>query len=82
MAPIEYETSFVVENECGCIYFNTNAYLVHWSLAPEPNPIEIETIIEKLKRYRMPGVGHMLAELIQAGGNRLRYEFHELINSI
>jgi hypothetical protein len=36
-------------------------------LVPEPNPFEIEIAIEKLERYKPPGIDQIPAELIQAG---------------
>jgi hypothetical protein len=38
--------------------------------------------IEKLKRYRSPGIDHIPAELIKAGGSKICSEIHKLINSI
>jgi hypothetical protein len=35
-----------------------------------------------LKKYKSPGIGLILAELIQAGGETLRSVIHKLINSI
>jgi hypothetical protein len=35
-----------------------------------------------LKRYKSPGIDQIPAELIQAGGEALRYEIHKLINYI
>jgi len=43
---------------------------------------EVETLIEKLKRYKSPGTDQILAEMIQAGGNTLHSEIYKLINSI
>jgi hypothetical protein len=43
---------------------------------------EVEIAIEKLKRYKSPGIDEIPAELIQAGGNTLRSEIHKLINSV
>jgi hypothetical protein len=51
-------------------------------LVPEPGSSEIEIVIEKLKRYKSPGIDQIPAELIQAGGNTLRSEIHKLINCI
>jgi hypothetical protein len=51
-------------------------------LVPEPSSSEYEIAIEKLKRYKTPGTDQILAELIQAGGNTLRFEIHKLINCI
>jgi hypothetical protein len=41
----------------------------------------VETATEKLVRYKSPGT-EILAELIQAEGNTLHSEIHELIHSI
>jgi hypothetical protein len=38
--------------------------------------------IEKPQRYKSAGINQMPAERIEAGGRRLRFEIHELINSI
>jgi hypothetical protein len=35
-----------------------------------------------LKRYKFPGIDHILAELIQAGGKVLLPEIYKLTNSI
>jgi hypothetical protein len=35
-----------------------------------------------VKRYKFTGTDQSPAELIQAGGNTLRFEIHKLINSI
>jgi len=51
-------------------------------LVPEPNAIEFEMAIEKLKRHRLPGIDQILAELIKVGGRTIRREVHKLINSI
>jgi hypothetical protein len=51
-------------------------------LVPEPSSSEVETAIEKLKRYKSPGIDQIPAELIQAGGNTLRSEIHKLIDCI
>jgi hypothetical protein len=45
-------------------------------LVPEPSSSEVEIDIEKLKRYKSPGIDQIPAELIQAGGNTLRSEIH------
>jgi hypothetical protein len=49
---------------------------------PEPSSSEVEVAIGKLKRYKSPGVDHIPAELIQAGGETLRSEIHKLIKLI
>jgi hypothetical protein len=38
------------------------------TLVPEPSSFEVEIAIEKLKRYKSPGIDQIQAELIQAGG--------------
>jgi len=52
------------------------------SLLPEPSCFQIETVIEKLKRYKSPSTDHIPAELIQAGGNILHSEIHKVIHYI
>jgi hypothetical protein len=52
------------------------------TLVPEPSTFEVEIAIEKLRRYESPGIDQNSAELIQAGGNKLRFEIHELSQSI
>jgi hypothetical protein len=37
--------------------------------------------IEKLKRHKSPGIDQIPAELIKAGGRKIRSEIHKLINS-
>jgi hypothetical protein len=37
-------------------------------LGPGPSCLEIEIAIAKLKKYKSPGTGHILAKLIQIGG--------------
>jgi hypothetical protein len=46
---------------------------------PEPSTSEVEVAIGKLKSYKSPGVDQIPAELIQAGGEKLRSEIHKLI---
>ena len=38
--------------------------------------------IKKLKSHKSPGIDQIPAELIKAGGRKIRYEIHKLINSI
>jgi hypothetical protein len=42
----------------------------------------VETVIEKLKKYKLPCSDHNLPELIQAGGETLLTGIHKLINLI
>jgi hypothetical protein len=49
---------------------------------PEPSASEVEVVIGKLKSYKSPGVDQIPVELIQAGGETLRSEVHELIKLI
>jgi hypothetical protein len=51
-------------------------------LVPEPSASEVEMAIEKLKRLKSPGIDHISAELIKAGGMTIRSEIHKLIKSI
>jgi hypothetical protein len=48
----------------------------------EPSFSEDEKAIEKLKRYKSPGINQIPAELIKAGGSKICSEIHKLINSI
>jgi hypothetical protein len=50
-------------------------------LVPDPNLLEVEIAIAKLKRYKSPG-DQISAELVQPGGETLRSEIHKLIISI
>jgi hypothetical protein len=43
---------------------------------------EIELAIDKLKSHKSPGSDQMPAELIKAGGRKIRCEIHKLIISI
>jgi hypothetical protein len=49
---------------------------------PEPSAFEVEMAIEKLKRYKSPGIGQISVELIKAGGSKFCSEIHKLIISI
>jgi hypothetical protein len=49
---------------------------------PEPNLVELEIAIEKLKSYKSPHTDQIPAELIEAGGETLYSETHRLICSI
>jgi hypothetical protein len=51
-------------------------------LVPETSPSEVEIAIARLKKHKSPGSDQIPAELIQAGGETLQSEIHELINSI
>jgi hypothetical protein len=51
-------------------------------LLPDPSAFEVELAIEKLKSHVSPGIDQMQAELIKAGGRKIRSEIHELIISI
>jgi hypothetical protein len=51
-------------------------------LVPEPSAFEFEMAIEKLKRHKSPGIDHIPAELIKAGGRIIRSEIDKLIISI
>jgi hypothetical protein len=51
-------------------------------LVPCPSRLEVEIVIAKLKKYKSPGSGQILAELIQAGGKILLSAIYKLINSV
>jgi hypothetical protein len=51
-------------------------------LLPDPRPFEDEIAIAKLERYKLPGSGQILAELIQAGGEILWSETNKIFNCI
>jgi hypothetical protein len=43
---------------------------------------EVKMAIEKLKKYKSPGIDQIPAELIKAGGSKICSEIHKLIVSI
>jgi hypothetical protein len=47
----------------------------------EPLVIEVEIAIEKLKRYKLPGVDQIVAHVTHAEGETCS-EIHQIINSI
>ena len=49
---------------------------------PEPSALEVEMSIEKLKRYRLPGIGQILAKLMKAGGRPICCEIRNVITSV
>jgi hypothetical protein len=51
-------------------------------LVPNPSAFEVEIAIEKLKRRESPGIDQTPAKRINAGGRKIRFEIHELMNSI
>jgi hypothetical protein len=51
-------------------------------LVPESSCSEVETAIQELKRYKLPAINQMPADLIQVGGNILRSEIHKLLTSV
>jgi hypothetical protein len=51
-------------------------------LGQEPSLVEVEIGIGKLKSYKSPGTGQILAELIKTGGETLCYEIHKRICSV
>jgi hypothetical protein len=48
----------------------------------DPSSFGVEIAIAKLKKHKSPGSDQIRAELIQAGGETLRFDIHILINSI
>jgi hypothetical protein len=51
-------------------------------LVPEPSNFEVEMAIEKLKRYKSPGIDQIPAEFLKARGSKICSETHKLINAI
>jgi hypothetical protein len=51
-------------------------------LVPDPNRLEVEIGIAKLKKYQSPDSDQIPVELIQAGGEILLSAVHKLTNSI
>ena len=51
-------------------------------LIPEPTLLEVESAIEKLKKYKSPGIDQISAQLIQDGGNSLLTEIYKLVLAI
>jgi hypothetical protein len=43
---------------------------------------EVGITIEKIKRYKSPGIDHIPAELIKMGGTTLHSEIHKFNNPI
>ena len=48
----------------------------------EPRASEVELAIDKLESHKSPGIDHIPAELIKAGGRTICLEIHKLITSI
>jgi hypothetical protein len=57
-------------------------YIGSVTLVPDSSPFEVEIVIPNLKIYKSPGGDQIPPELVQAGGEILRSEIHNLINSI
>ena len=51
-------------------------------LVPKPSVFEVEMAIEKLKRYKSPGIDQIPAELIKAGSRKFYSKIHKLINPV
>jgi len=51
-------------------------------LVPEPNALEAELAIGKLKSHKSPCIDQVTAELIKAGGSTIRCAIHILIIAI
>jgi hypothetical protein len=49
-------------------------------LGTQPSPFDVETAIEKLKKYKLLGTDQILAELIQTGGRAVHSEIYKLTN--
>jgi hypothetical protein len=51
-------------------------------LVPEPRAFEVEMAVEKLKRYKSPGIDRIPAELIKAGGSKICCDIHKRTNFV
>jgi hypothetical protein len=51
-------------------------------LVPDPSPFGFGIAIAKLKTFKSPGSDKIPTQLIQAGGEILRFKIHKLINSL
>jgi hypothetical protein len=49
---------------------------------PDPNAVEAEMAIGKLRRQKSSGIDQIRAELIKEAGRIIRFVVHELRNSI
>ena len=65
------------DNDVGEIEIQTAEPLI-----PDPTRLEVETVIEKLKKYKSPGIDQIPAELIQDGRNSLLTEIYKLVLAI
>jgi hypothetical protein len=52
------------------------------TLEREPSVFDFQTTIQKLNRYKSPGIHQIPTELLKAGSRRARSQIHKLINSI
>lgn len=48
----------------------------------EPSALEVEIAIEKVKRHKLLVIDKIPVELIKAGGRKVHFEHHKLVNSI
>jgi len=52
------------------------------TLETEPRVFDFQTTIQKLNRYKSPGIHQIPTELLKAGGTTVRSQIHKLINFI
>jgi hypothetical protein len=57
--------------------FQASCHNIDDLLESEPSPFEVSISIAKLKEYKSPGIGFILADLLQAGCEILRSETHK-----
>jgi hypothetical protein len=69
-------------NVCGVIDVRQTEMHTAELLVPEPSSFEVKIAIEKLTRYKSPGIDQILAQLIQTGGNTLLSEIQKCIYCI
>ena len=46
----------------------------------KPSAFKVELAIEKLKSHKLSGIDQIPAEMIEAGGRKIRSEIHKLTN--
>jgi hypothetical protein len=79
----KWKNYFFSDIECA-LYSDVRQTEIHAAelFTPGPSSLEDEIAIAKLKKYKSPGSGNILAEIIQAGGETLLSVVNKLINSL
>ena len=72
--------SLLLDVHMGLLALDRQEIHIAEPLVPELSVFDVELAIEKLKSHKLPGIDHISAELIKAGGRTIRYEIHKLIS--